>query len=75
MIMSMYKGKKESIKGVQELLITQKEAWFHHWITCAFWAVASGIQLIIPIKCKKEIMGLYGPERKKVKNFICLKKP
>lgn len=64
---------------MQELLITQKEARFHYWINCAFWAVASGIQLIIPIKCNKEIIVLHGPERrkkkKKVKNFIYLKKP
>lgn len=49
---------------MQELLITQKEARFHHWIT-AFWALVSGIQLIIPIKYKKEITGLHGPERRK----------
>jgi len=57
------------MKKVQELLITQKEAGFQCWVNRTFWAMVSGMHLIMSIKSKKEIVGLHGPENKAGKNL------
>lgn len=57
------------MKEVQELLITQKEASFQCWVSHTFWAMGSGMHLIMSIKSKKEIMGLHGPENRAGKNL------